>query len=323
MNFQQLKYAVEVEKTESISKAAKKLFMGQPNLSKSIKELETEIGITLFSRSPKGVSVTIEGKEFLRYARSIVAQVEELQNTYVSQGRKWKSFTVASARTTYISLGFTNFVNRMLGTEDLHVQYRETNGYTIINLVASGEANVGILRYNVMHQDYYFEQLAENNLDYEELYTFQMQILVDKNHPLADKKKLRYEDLNSYIEVRHGDSYQVQNMDDFDFHKSLGNIIYIYDRGSQFDLLRCVKGSYMFASPVSECFLQKSGFRIIPCENAGVHKDILIFQKGKKRSVYMPAFIACLREEIQKIEEENSETVSPDKIRKIYRERKS
>lgn len=318
MNFQQLKYAVEVEKTESISKAAKKLFMGQPNLSKSIKELESEIGITLFTRSPKGVSATVEGKEFLRYARSIVAQVEELQNTYVNQEKKWKSFTVASVRATYVSLGFTNFVNRMIGTKDLHVQYRETNAYTLINLVASGEANVGILRYNVMHEEYYLEQLMENNLDYEELMTFQMRVMVDKAHPLSAREKLNYEELDNYIEIRHGDYYQLQNLDEFDFHKSLGNIIYVYDRASQFDILRCVKGSYMFVSPMPQRFLIKSGFQCIACENASVHRDVLIFQREKKPSAYMPVFKESLKAVIHEIEEEEPYKRSKDSIHKLY-----
>lgn len=318
MNFQQLKYVVEVEKTESISKAAKKLFMGQPNLSKSIKELETEIGVTLFSRSPKGVSATVEGKEFLRYARSIVAQVEELQNIYVSQERKWKSFSVTSARSAYVSMAFTNFVNRMKGTNDLHVQYRETNSYTAINLVSSGEVNVGILRYNVMHEEHYLDQLADNNLDYEELFTYQMQVLLDKKHPLVDCGMLKYADLDEYIEIRHGDYYQVQNIEEFNFHKNLGNIIYVYDRGSQVDLLHEIKGAYMFASPLPQKFMQENGFKLIPCENAGVYRDILIFQRGKTQSEYMPVFKESLLNVIRELEDETVSSAKKDIIRKIY-----
>ena len=78
MNLQQLKYAVEIARVGSISKAAKNLYMGQPNLSKSIKELEAELGQTLFSRTARGVQPTRAGEDFLGYARSILSQVESL-----------------------------------------------------------------------------------------------------------------------------------------------------------------------------------------------------------------------------------------------------
>ena len=79
MNLQQLRYAVEVAKTGSITAAAKNLYMGQPNLSKSIRELEAELGITLFERTARGVAPTKNGEDFLGYARSIIAQMESLE----------------------------------------------------------------------------------------------------------------------------------------------------------------------------------------------------------------------------------------------------
>ncbi|MDE7194471.1 MAG: LysR family transcriptional regulator, partial [Oscillospiraceae bacterium] len=82
MNILHLKYAVEVEKTRSISKAAENLYMGQPNLSRAIKELEESLGITVFKRTTKGISITPDGEEFLRRARRIVSQVEEMEDIY-------------------------------------------------------------------------------------------------------------------------------------------------------------------------------------------------------------------------------------------------
>ena len=79
MNLLHLKYAVEVEKTGSINKAAENLYMNQPNLSRAIKELENSIGITIFERSARGMSITAEGEEFLRYAKKIISQVDEIE----------------------------------------------------------------------------------------------------------------------------------------------------------------------------------------------------------------------------------------------------
>ena len=76
MNILYLKYAVEVAKTKSISRAAENLYMGQPNLSRAIKELEESLGITIFARSPQGVKTTPEGEEFLSYAKNILRQID-------------------------------------------------------------------------------------------------------------------------------------------------------------------------------------------------------------------------------------------------------
>ena len=84
MNILHLKYAVEVAKTKSISKAAENLYMGQPNLSRAIKELEESLGIMIFDRNPKGITVTPQGEEFLQYARRIISQVDEVEQMYKS-----------------------------------------------------------------------------------------------------------------------------------------------------------------------------------------------------------------------------------------------
>ena len=84
MNLLDLKYALEVEKTRSINKAAENLFIGQPTLSKSIKKLEEDLGFTLFIRTPSGIMPTADGERFLARAHDIMAQAEELEAEYKS-----------------------------------------------------------------------------------------------------------------------------------------------------------------------------------------------------------------------------------------------
>ena len=79
MNTQHLKYAVEVERTGSITQAADNLYMAQPNLSKAIKELEDTLGISIFRRTSKGVVPTEKGAEFLVYAKRILTQLEKVE----------------------------------------------------------------------------------------------------------------------------------------------------------------------------------------------------------------------------------------------------
>ena len=82
MNFQQIKYAVEVARMGSINRAAEELYIAQPNLSRYIRELESDLGIEIFRRTYKGMALTPEGEKFIRYARQILNQIDNLEKLY-------------------------------------------------------------------------------------------------------------------------------------------------------------------------------------------------------------------------------------------------
>ena len=103
MNIAHLKYAVEVEKTASITKAAENLFMGQPNLSRGIKELEETLGVKIFKRTSKGIVPTPQGEEFLGYAKSILAQIEEMESLYKPEKNNKLKFSISVPRASYIA----------------------------------------------------------------------------------------------------------------------------------------------------------------------------------------------------------------------------
>lgn len=109
MNLMHLKYVVEIDKTRSISKAAENLYMGQPNLSRSIKELEQSLQITIFKRTPKGIEVTPDGEEFIQYAKKILADVETVEKKY-TQKKSIKKIFHFRARASYIGYSFVEFM---------------------------------------------------------------------------------------------------------------------------------------------------------------------------------------------------------------------
>ena len=113
MNLLHLKYAVEIAKTKSISRAAENLYMGQPNLSRAIKELEESLNITIFQRNTKGITITPEGEEFLHYARRILNQVEEVEAIYNDSHKPKQRFSVCAPRASYISYAFAEFSKRI------------------------------------------------------------------------------------------------------------------------------------------------------------------------------------------------------------------
>ena len=187
MNFLHLKYLIEVEKYESISKAAQHLYINQPRLSKIIKEIEEEANIKIFERHNKGVVPTTKGREFLSQAKKIVQEVDYLKNMYQDDPHKL-NLDICVPRSSYISEAFIEYLkmdNNM--KKELNLNYRETNSFDTIQNVYDGENNLGIVRFPLRDQDYYFNILNLKELTYEKLFTFDYQILISKDNPLKDK----------------------------------------------------------------------------------------------------------------------------------------
>ena len=110
MNLSYLKYAVEVEKTGSITKAAQNFYMNQPHLSKIIRELERDLGEAIFDRTSRGMIPTKKGEEFLRYARTIMAQEEQIEALCTRNRESALEFRFCGPRATYIACAFTEFL---------------------------------------------------------------------------------------------------------------------------------------------------------------------------------------------------------------------
>ena len=109
MNILHLRYAIEVERTRSISKAAENLFMNQSNLSRAIRELEQSLGVTLFQRTSKGMTPTVGGEEFLAHAKGIIAEIDRVEAMYKQDANQAARFGVAIPHSTYIAAAFADF----------------------------------------------------------------------------------------------------------------------------------------------------------------------------------------------------------------------
>lgn len=154
MNISHLKYAVEVEKTRSISKAAENLLMSQPNLSRAIKELEKSIGVTLFNRTSKGMTPTPQGEEFLQYAKKILIQIYELEAMYKNRKNDKQTFSISVPRASYITYAFTEFVKSIDTKKQIEIFYKETNARCAINNILQADYKLGIIRYQTIFEEY-------------------------------------------------------------------------------------------------------------------------------------------------------------------------
>lgn len=299
MNLLHLKYAVEIEKTGSITKAANNLFMGQPNLSKAVKELESEIGITVFRRTTKGVVPTDKGGEFLGYAKAVLAQFDEMVSLYKPKDENTVSFSVSAPRASYISQAFSNFINQIDQSANISINYKETNSMDAVNNIIDYDYKLGIIRYHNIYEKQYFSLIEEKNMVFCPIWEFEYRIIVHKDSPLAKQKIVDYKDLESYIEIIHGD-LSVPSLSFSKMHKSAlaehhKKRIYVYERGSQFDLLRNVKNSYMWVSPVPLEILEQYDMVLLKCNIPyKINKDILIYPKNYKLSALDERFITEL-----------------------------
>lgn len=285
MNLQHLKYAVEVERTGSITRAANNLYMNQPHLSKAIKELEESIGLNIFSRTSKGMIPTKKGAQFLTYAKKVLAQVEEMENLYRPGNKDRGKFDVSVPRASYISFAFTEFLKTLPPEREIEINYRETNSTSAIKRVYEGENDIGIIRYQTIYEHYFLDTLAEKDLVHKPIWEFEYQVLLSKQHPLAQGESISYHELSRYTELVHGDltvpSLPLSQINEIKRAENCKKQISVYERGSQFEILMRIPTTYMWVSPMPQEVLDCFGLVTRRCTTArNKHKDLLIYRRG-------------------------------------------
>ncbi|MBE6674668.1 MAG: LysR family transcriptional regulator [Ruminococcaceae bacterium] len=296
MNIQYLKYALEVAKHKSISKAARELFMGQPNLSRAIKELEEDLGITIFERNSKGISPTPDGEEFLQYAKRILLQIDEVEDIYKVGKKKKSHFSACVPRAGYIAYAFKELSKNIDTQNPAEIFYKETNSMRTINNVVKGDYNLGIIRYLTTFEKYFESLFLEKNLVAETITEFSYVLAMSANNPLAQKNDIKPEDLSDYIEIAHADPY-VPSLPVIDVKKAemsefVDKRIYVFERASQYMLLESVPNTFMWISPIPDEMLNQHNLIEKECSfSKKKYKDVLIYRKEYKLSNLDKMFI--------------------------------
>ena len=303
MKIEHLKYALEVERTGLISKAAENLFLNQPHLSKAIRELEDSVGITIFNRTPKGVVPTKDGAEFLVYARNIVSQVDEVENMYKHRDSDVHKFDVSVPMACYVAQAFIEFVTELVDSKSIDISYHETNSLMAINSVVNNDNNIAIIRYQTIYEKYFMQFLEENNLTVKPLWEFEYQLIMSVQNPLAMEKQIEYSDLDEYIEITHGyltiPSIPAAKAREIMQQNKEKKEIAVFERESQFELLRNIHTTYMWTSPTPSNILNTMPLVENMCnvEN-NKYKDVLIYRNGYKPSRQEKMFISMVKKVI-------------------------
>ena len=306
MHTTQLKYALEIEKTGSITAAAQNLYLSQPNLTKAIRLLEDEVNIQIFRRTPKGMVPTREGKEFLSNARVIYEQISNFDAKYTSNRTGGVNMTMCIPRATYLSLAITDFLNTIVDEEKISVSIKECSPLTTIKSVTSGEAHIGVVRYFTKHEEYLFEVLEKRGIAREHLLEFEPKIVMSRNHPLADKDEVCLSDLEGYTELIQGDNEEMRRENGVSEVSALKGIqekkIYLYGRGSQGDILTNVRGTYMWVSNMPERVLCAGNLVMKKCgDQERVARDILVYRQGHMFSEYENELCRYMRDKIKEL----------------------
>ena len=197
MTLNQLQYAVTVTNSKSMNEAAKELFISQPSLSASIRDLEEEVGVELFRRTNRGISLTPEGEEFIGYAKQVLEQYRLMENRYINHAGSKIRFSVSMQHYTFAVNAFMELVKKF-GMERYEFAVHETRTHDVIEDVKNFRSEIGILYVNGFNRQVLSKLFDEYGLEFHELLTCGIYVYMAKSHPLAKKKKIKMEELDPY-----------------------------------------------------------------------------------------------------------------------------
>lgn len=197
MTLQQLRYAVCIANEKSMNKAASRLFITQPSLSSTIRDLEEEIGLQIFLRSNRGIVITPEGEEFLGYARQMLEQYRLMEERFVKREKFKKKFSVSTQHYTFAVQAFIQMAKEF-GMETFEFAVHETKTYEVVENVKNQKSELGILYLDDFNQKAIRKILSDNELEFIELFQCGIYVYLWEGNPLAEKERIGFEDLKNY-----------------------------------------------------------------------------------------------------------------------------
>lgn len=207
MTLQQLHYVITISETGSLNKASEILYIAQPSLTSTVKDLENELGVTLFNRSGRGVTLTNDGVEFVQHARQIYQQYESLLDKYGKNGTLKKKFGISTQHYSFAVKSFVELVKKF-NTAEYEFAIRETKTREVIEDVSTMKSEVGIIYLNDFNRKVISKLLSVNGLEFHKLIDCDAYVYIWKGHPLAGQKSIRFEELADYpcLSFEQGDS---------------------------------------------------------------------------------------------------------------------
>ena len=200
MNIQQLRYVVAIANSGTFREAAEKMYVSQPSLSISVRDLEKELGFKIFRRTSSGTFLTRRGMEFYEKAQELVKGFDIFQNQYANPEEERDEFSIASQHYDFLPPTITAFSERYPDYKNFRIF--ESTTVQILDEVAQGHSEIGIIYLNNQNQKGIMQRVEKLGLEVIELIPFHTHIYLREGHPLAEKEELIMEDLADLPTVR-------------------------------------------------------------------------------------------------------------------------
>lgn len=266
MTLTQLRYVAKVAECGSITEAARQLYISQPSLSAAVRELEGELGIVIFNRSARGISLTPDGSEFLSYARQILEQTELVEQRYAHARPSKRLFAISSQHYAFVVNAFVRLLESV-DADEYEMTLRESRTYEIIEDVAGYRSELGVLYLSSFNEKVLRKLMRENHLSYTPLFDARPHVFVSTSHPLAGAASVTLAELDAYPYLcyeqgTHNSLYFSEELLPFESHRKT---IVLTDRATLFNLLRGVNG-YTISSGVLNSDLNGDDIASVPLE---------------------------------------------------------
>lgn len=295
MNINQLKYVLAVAASSSMREASTKLYVSQPALSASIRELEEEIGILLFERTNKGISLTDAGREFLSYAKKVAQQYEILEERYLSRDSDKERFSVSTQHYNFAIKAFTNVI-RKTNPDKFIFSIHETKTKEVLEDVRNLKSEVGIVSFSGFNEALIKKILRDYQLDFTPLMRRETYVYVWKNHPFAEKNEISIDEMLDYPCVSFDQSddsnfYLAEEaMADYTFHKMIKSD----DRATSMEIIADLNAYSIGSGMLTGADVILQGLVAIKMKEEDPITIGYITRKGSTLSLYGKRYVAEL-----------------------------
>ena len=300
MTLQQLKYALTIADCGSMNEAAKQLFISQPSLSETMKELETEIGLDIFLRSNRGIVITPEGEEFLGYARQVTEQFGLLQSKYIDKKVKEK-FSVSTQHYTFAVKAFVETV-KQIGMEQYEFAVHETTTISVIENVKNFKSEIGVLYENDFNEKVLNKMFKENGLEFVELFSCDTFVYLWSGHPLAKQDVITMEELDEYpcLSFDQGKNNSLYLAEEMKSTYEYRRLIKANDRATLLNLMIGLN-AYTLCSGIICEDLNGDDYKAVPLRETEKMRIGYIKRKGAKVSHIRELYIEELKKYKEKV----------------------
>ena len=298
MKLQQLRYVVKVAECGSITEASRRLFVSQPSITASIRDLENEMGVHIFERTNKGVIVSEEGETFLGYARQVLDQADLLEGKYKGASEQVPHFSVSCQHYSFAVNAFVDVI-REFDAARYDFTLREEQTHEIIEDVSHMKSELGILYLSSRNREVIEKMLRQNELEFAPLFRAEPHVFLSSSHPLAGRGSVTLDDLQDYPYL----SYEQGDFNSFYFSEEIlstldrAKNIRVRDRATLFNLVIGLDG-YTVCSGVISAELNGESIVAVPLDVDEYMEIGVITRKNSQLTRYGEAYVEALRRHI-------------------------